>query len=299
MGQMPLKREEKNDVVLMFLVSINYLLGNLGKPYSETVGVVDLGGGSVQMYYAISEETAANAPTPTPNPSGGGGDQDSYLAQWNLNGTTYYLYAHSYLRYGLEASRAEILKLSGDAGNPCVINGYQGTYNYSGEVYKVSVPPSGTDKHRCRALIKKALNLCPQKNCTLMVMFGTVEAVMDKTFSILQPLSITLLLRMRTWTEIYPWEYLKAANVACKTDMENVKSIYPYARDADLPYICMDLVYIYTLLVDGFGLDPKKEMRVVQNMEYKGSEFEAAWPLGCAIDSLSPLTSRLHALAYA
>ncbi|KAG8382090.1 hypothetical protein BUALT_Bualt05G0040300 [Buddleja alternifolia] len=109
-------------------VSINYLLGNLGKPYSETVGVVDLGGGSVQMNYAISEETAANAPTPTPNPSGGGGDQDSYLAQWNLNGTTYYLYAHSYLRYGLEASRAEILKLSGDAGNPCVINGYQGTY---------------------------------------------------------------------------------------------------------------------------------------------------------------------------
>lgn len=112
-------------------VTINYLLGNMGKKYGKTVGVVDLGGGSVQMAYAISESDAAKAPKVSDG-------EETYVRDMYLKGRKYHLYVHSYLRYGLLAARAEILKVGEDSGNPCILAGYQGSYTYSGVKYEVS-----------------------------------------------------------------------------------------------------------------------------------------------------------------
>ncbi|KAL8508688.1 hypothetical protein ACS0TY_019077 [Phlomoides rotata] len=149
-----------NDEGAFIWVAINYLLGTFGKGYSKTVGVVDLGGGSVQMAYAVSAEAAANAPD---LPTG------AYVVDKDVLGTKYHLYTHSFLNYGLKAARAQSLKLSGANGNPCVTNGYIGTYEYSGTVYAVSAPKSGTNLRRCSGLIRKTLNIdgaCSHRNCS-------------------------------------------------------------------------------------------------------------------------------------
>nr|ABK95896.1 unknown [Populus trichocarpa] len=118
-------------------IAINYMVGNLGKPYSETAAVIDQGGGSVQMAYAISRENAEKAPTVADG-------EDPYVEKFLLRGAEYYVYVHSYLSYGLLASRAEILKVSRNSSNECVATGYNGVYKYGGKEYKASSSPTGT-----------------------------------------------------------------------------------------------------------------------------------------------------------
>lgn len=52
---------------------------------------------------------------------------------------------------------------------------------------------------------------------------------------------------------IRPLDYMEAAKLVCATKFEDIKSNFPNTEDDDIPYLCMDLVYQYTLLVDGFG----------------------------------------------
>lgn len=192
------------------------------------------------------------------------------------------------------AARAQSLKLSG-AGNPCVTNGYKGTYEYTGEVYKVSPPRSGTSLIGCLAHTRKVLKLdapCPHKNCSFDGVWNggggdgfknlyaasyfydiAVEA------GILESDANSAILRPRV--------YLKAAKKACSATVDNIKTLFPRIYDSDVPFLCMDLVYEYTLLVQAFGIKPTEEITVVQNLEYKGSLIGAAWPLGCGIDVLS------------
>uniref|UniRef100_A0A453QPJ9 Uncharacterized protein n=1 Tax=Aegilops tauschii subsp. strangulata TaxID=200361 RepID=A0A453QPJ9_AEGTS len=48
-----------------------------------------------------------------------------------------------------------------------------------------------------------------------------------------------------------PVAFRAIAQKICRMSLKEVKAKYPKVRD--IPYVCMDLVYQYSLLVDGFG----------------------------------------------
>lgn len=53
--------------------------------------------------------------------------------------------------------------------------------------------------------------------------------------------------------KVHPREFREAAKRACETKLANAKAAYPRVKEENLPFLCMDLVYQYTLLVEGFG----------------------------------------------
>nr|ARM20272.1 apyrase 2 [Triadica sebifera] len=270
-------------------VTINYLLGKLDKSYVDTIGVVDLGGGSVQMAYAISKADAAKAPRVSDG-------EDTYIKEMHLMGTDYYLYVHSYLHYGLLAARAEILKISGDSDNACILAGYDGYYKYGGASYKASASPSGSGLEECRSLALKALKVndstCTHMKCT----FGGIwnggggdgqKNLFVASFFFDRAAEAGFIDPALPVAKVHPSDFEEAAKRACETKFENAKSTYPRVDEGNLPFLCMDLVYQYTLLVDGFAIEKWQEITLVKQVNYRNSLVEAAWPLGSAIEALS------------
>ncbi|XP_033142661.1 apyrase 2, partial [Brassica rapa] len=270
-------------------VTINYLLRNLGKPYSDTVGVVDLGGGSVQMAYAISEEDAATAPKPLEG-------EDSYVREMYLKGRKYFLYVHSYLHYGLLAARAEILKVSEDSNNPCIVAGYDGTYKYGGDGFKAAAVQSGASLNECRRLTVNALKvndtLCTHMKCTFGGVWnggrgGGQKNMFVASFFFDRAAEAGFVDPKQPVATVRPMDFEKAAKKACSMKIEEGKSKFPRVEEDNLPYLCMDLVYQYTLLVDGFGLEASQTITLVKKVKYGEHAVEAAWPLGSAIEAVS------------
>ncbi|XP_022855726.1 apyrase 2-like [Olea europaea var. sylvestris] len=264
-------------------VTINYLLGNLGKEYPSTVGVIDLGGGSVQMAYAISDADAAKAPRVSDG-------EDTYVQEMYLKGRKYNLYVHSYLHYGLEV---------GVSGNLCILSGYNGLYKYGGEEYDASAVSSGSSLNPCREAANKALKIneptCTYMQCT----FGGVwnggggdgrKNLFVASFFFDRAAEAGFVDPNKAVAKVRPADFEDAAKIACQMKLVDAKSRYPRVDPDNLPYLCMDLTYQYTLLIDGFGLDPNQEITLVKKVEYQNSLVEAAWPLGSAIEVMSSKT---------
>lgn len=56
------------------------------------------------------------------------------------------------------------------------------------------------------------------------------------------------------FAKVKPSDFEEAARRVCKLNVKDAQATYLDVSEENVPYLCMDLVYQYTLLVDGFGI---------------------------------------------
>jgi len=265
-------------------LTMNYLLGNLAGGIPKTVATVDLGGGSVQLAYAIPAEAAA-AP-------------DGYTKPLKGGGVSYDVYVHSHLGYGLMAARAAVLGKAAGKGSPCIPDGHEGEYTYGGKTHAVKSHSEGASADACKEVaealldLEKACDPAPKDECSFAGAWGGgagagAESVYLSSYLYDRASQTGIVGADAISGATTPSKFYEAAAAACKLSVSEVAANFEGVEEKDAPYLCMDLSYQHSLITKGFKLQDGKEITMVKQIEYKGQNIEAAWPLGAAINSMS------------
>jgi apyrase len=278
---------EGSDEGVFMWVSTNYYLGNIGKVAEETASVIDLGGGSVQRAFAINDAVPESV------------SEDS-VRTISAGGKAYTVYVHSYLGYGLKAARLNFLRPfdSVQDGHPCINQGYLGRYHYVDENVAVKSDenePANVDK--CVTAIEREMHLdedCGvEKQCFFDGIWnggqgGGNEHNYVSSYIVDIARDVGVIPRESTKSIVSLENFRQAAERVCSMDYDQIKANYSFYlnNDSDIPFICMDTIYSYVLLKEGFRLRQDKDFTVVKQFEYKGKQVEAAWPLGAAIHTI-------------
>ncbi|GAB5358823.1 hypothetical protein AAMO2058_000491800 [Amorphochlora amoebiformis] len=262
-------------------LAVNMLIGKLGSKPKATVGVIDLGGGSVQMMRALEPPTAATAPR-------------DYVTKTAWQGKKYNLYVHSFLGYGLKAGRMAVLKQQGS--NSCIPIGGHAHYNYNNDQVDVEGDNLGSSFDRCQKAAVQALNV--NKPCEVVTgcafdgNWGALPADGDTSgeFYLLSYLYERIEQAGAGKFEADEGigiatvgELAEAARKVCSMPLHEVKAsnnVHP----EDPLYFCLDLSYIHALLTEGFGIT--SSFKMAKKFDINDVKYEAAWSLGAALEML-------------
>mmetsp|Transcript_18829 Transcript_18829/g.46171 ORF Transcript_18829/g.46171 Transcript_18829/m.46171 type:complete len:456 (-) Transcript_18829:168-1535(-) len=259
-------------------LAVNMLSGKLGAPPEETVGVIDLGGGSVQMMRALDTKSAETSP-------------DGYVTPAIWQGKEYKLYVHSFLGYGLKAGRMAVLEQENAAAS-CMPKFAAGSYNYNNKAVDAT-GQAGSDFSKCRSVAVQALGVSKPceltSGCAFNGKWGAIDGESNGAFYLLSYLYERI--EQAGAGKFEPDEGLgqatveqlkEAATEICQRSLDEIKSSSDLHPE-DPSYFCLDLSFIHALLSEGFRIS---DFRMAKKFEIDNIKYEAAWSLGAALEML-------------
>ncbi|XP_013788980.1 ectonucleoside triphosphate diphosphohydrolase 5-like isoform X2 [Limulus polyphemus] len=245
--------------------TVNFLLGHLSNA-SHTVVTLDLGGGSTQITF---QPTNLDMLVSIPK---------EYLVKLKIQEKPAFLYTHSYLGNGLMSARLSILQSSSSGEksahdkteilrSPCIHPLIMKSWQHGGMEYLVMGLESGNYGFdacfdRAKTFVGNNIHVAEElKQRPVYAMSYYYDRAVDSELIDKDDGGVVLV-----------EDFLKAAKKACSSD-----------GNVNMPFLCLDLTYIASLLYNGFDLNLSKEITLVKKIK----TFETSWGLGAAFNLLA------------
>ncbi|XP_050988737.1 ectonucleoside triphosphate diphosphohydrolase 6 [Labeo rohita] len=248
-------------------ITVNFLLGGLHGTETPTVGMLDLGGGSTQITFALQEEkTIQTLPI-------------DYVTSFQMFNISHALYSHSYLGLGLMSARLAVLggieaqPLAGpqELVSPCLAPDYSGQWEHAEVLYTVKGQKAGEPIYEtCLTKVEKMIYKRVKK----------IEGVKDMdfyAFSYYYDKAVDLgLIEESTGGTVRVSDYIEGAKKVCNNmSAGGIK---------ESPFLCLDLTYISVLLQE-LDFPPDKELKLARRI----NNVETSWALGATFHCIESL----------
>ncbi|XP_058511619.1 nucleoside diphosphate phosphatase ENTPD5 isoform X2 [Ochotona princeps] len=247
-------------------VTVNFLTGQLRGRGQETMGTLDLGGASTQITFLPQfQKTLEQTPR-------------DYLTSFEMFNSTYKLYTHSYLGFGLKAARLATLgalEMEGADGHTfrsaCLPRWLEAEWVFGGVKYKYGGNQEGDVgfEHCYAEVLRVVQGKLHQPEEVRRSSFYAFSYYYDRAVD-------TGMIDYEKGGVLKVEDFERKAKEVC----DNLE-----AFSSESPFLCMDLSYITALLKDGFGFADSTVLQLTK----KVNNIETGWALGATFHLLQSL----------
>ena len=234
-----------NEEGLYDWLSVNYHLGTFESAQNTSVGVMDMGGASVQIAFPIEKNSNINSRS---------------QIELELYGKHYNLFVHSFLGLGQTEMSHQFLNAI-----PCFSNNYPLPDGDSGQ----------GDVFSCEQEISSLMNKVHEVNQSVHPLIASNPVDSWYTIGGLSYLADSPLFHFENYQLTGQSLLDQGQNQICQQQWDSLNNEFP--NDEFLYEYCLFSAYYYALIVDGYGIYPE------QTIHYLPAKQEIDWTLGVVL----------------